>query len=152
MKKIILLFTLLSFTFQFSHAQNKKGGSKTTKTISGFELVDNSESYNGKKIRLYAIYESNKNFDKKLRSNVDNNETEGQFSPRQLIDLEDIIGSNNYYYSRKVQLYGALDYIKIRIPFTILNQIPNIDSLGYVYVTGKWNSQYNVLIVTNITR
>ena len=90
--------------------------------------------------------------DKKLRSNVDNNETEGQFSPRQLIDLEDIIGSNNYYYSRKVQLYGALDYIKIRIPFTILNQIPNIDSLGYVYVTGKWNSQYNVLIVTNITR
>lgn len=152
MKKIILLLTLLSFTFQFSQAQNKKGGSNITKTISGFELVDNSESYDGKKIRLYVIYESNKNFDKKLRSNVNNNETEGQFTPRQLIDLEDIIGSNNDYYSRKVQLYGALDYIKIRIPFTILNQIPNVDSLGYVYVTGKWNSMYNVLIVTNITR
>jgi hypothetical protein len=152
MKKNLLLVMVLTLFFHFSPAQNKKGGINSTKTISGFELVDNSESYNGKKIRLYAIYESRYNFDKKLRSDVNNNETESQFSPRQLINLEDIIGSNNDYYSRKVQLYGALDYIKIRIPFAILNKIPNVDSLGYVYVTGKWNSEYNVLIVTNITR
>jgi hypothetical protein len=152
MKRNIILFTLLSFLVQFSNAQNKKEVSNTIKTISGYSLVDYPESYDGKNIRIYVIYESSKNFDKKLRSEVYSNETEGQFSPTKLRELENIIGSNNDYYSRKVQLYGALDYIKIRIPFSILNQIPNVDELGYIYVTGKWNSQNKVLIATGITR
>jgi hypothetical protein len=152
MKKFILLFTLLSFLFQFSNAQNKKGVSTTIKTISGYDLVDYPESYDGKNIGIYVIYEARKNFDRKLRSAVYSNETEGEFSPTQLRKLENIIGSNNDYYSREVALYEALDFIKIRIPFSILNQIPNVDALGYLYVTGKWNSQNKVLIVTGITR
>lgn len=143
---------LFSFLFQASNAQTKNKVSNATKTISGYDLVDFSESYDGKKIRLYVIYESSKNYRKKLRSDVNSNETEGGFSPTRLKELEHIIGSNNDYYSRKVQLYGALDYIIIRIPFSILNQIPNVDALGYVYVTGKWNSQNNVLIVSGISR
>lgn len=59
----------------------KKRVNNTIKTISGYDLTDDSESYEGKN-RLYVIYKSNKNFDRNLRSIVNNNETDGQFTPR----------------------------------------------------------------------
>jgi hypothetical protein len=66
--------------------------------------------------------------------------------------LEEYIGSNENYYSRKVSIYGTGTKIVIRIPFTILKQVPNIGYIGYIYITGKWLSEYNVLMVNSISR
>lgn len=149
MKKLFFVILLLVvFVQQNIFAQSTKNIS--VKTITGFELDDNSDLYNNKTIRLHAYYEADRFFNKNLR--YADNESEGAFSPSKLKQLEEYIGSNENYYSRKVSIYGTGTKIVIRIPFTILKQVPNIGYIGYIYITGKWLSEYNVLMVNSISR
>ena len=157
MKKIILLFTLLSCTCQFSHAQNKKGGSKTTKTISGVDLDDYSSDYDGKTIRVYTQYQSlyNGSIDENVNLRSRDKDTEkvnSLYNHGITEDMSSTVGSNVDYFSRQVELFAAGSKIRIRIPYKINTQIPNISSIGNIYVTGKWHARSRTLVVTKITR
>ena len=153
MKKIILLVIMLTFTFQFSHGQNKKGASNVTKIVSGEDLDDYSSDYDGKSIKIHAYYESAYNESSKLRPrDKDTEKINSLYNHGITENMKERVGSNDDYYSRAISVYGTGSKIRLRIPFSIAQKIPNIDALGYVYVFGKWDSRSKTLIVKSIIR
>lgn len=144
---------LITLTPSLICAQKKNINQNSIKTVSGVDLDDYSSDYDGKTIRVYTQYQSLYNENVNLRSrDKDTEKVNSLYNHGITEDMSSTVGSNDDYFSRQVELFAAGSKIRIRIPYKINTQIPNISSIGNIYVTGKWHSRSRTLVVTKITR